>query len=174
MEESPTSATSPRLMLGLASFAIVSGAALLIFGVSFLKSAHTSQGWPIAQGDVKAVNIKRDRITDSRPPAYTYTYTVVYTYEVAGTPYESDRYSLGSGPTASRTYREQQNAIAAAKATYSIGQSIDVYYNPESPADAVLKPGANIGTFVPLIFGIVLFSSGIGLFVAAQRVAANS
>jgi hypothetical protein len=174
MKEPSTPADPYRLILGLTIFSIVSGSALLIFGLSFLKGAYTSQGWPIAQGDVKAVNINRDRITDSSPPAYTYTYTVVYTYDVDGNRYQRDRYSLGSGPTASRTYREQQNAIAAAKETYSIGQSIDVYYNPNSPADAVLKPGANIGTFVPLIFGIVLFSSGIGLFMLAQRVAANS
>ncbi|MGB3515436.1 MAG: DUF3592 domain-containing protein, partial [Elainellaceae cyanobacterium] len=93
---------------------------------------------------------------------------------VEGSRYQNDRYSLGSGPTASRTYRKQQNAIAAAKENYSIGQSIAVYYNPDAPADTVLKPGANIGSFVPLIFGIVLFSSGIGLFLLAQRAAANS
>ncbi|MDA0269015.1 MAG: DUF3592 domain-containing protein [Cyanobacteria bacterium] len=171
MEASP--APAPRLIFGLAIFSIVSGAALLIFGLSFLKSAYTSLGWPTVQGDVAAVNINRDRVTDSRPPAYTYTYTVAYTYEVDGNRYQGDRYSLGSGSTASRTYREQQNAIAAAKESYAVGQSIDVYYNPNAPADAVLKPGANIGTFVPLIFGLVLSSSGIGLFRLAQRIAAN-
>jgi len=173
MAEPPLPTTSPRLLLGLAIFSIMSGSALLLFGLSFLKGAYTSQGWPTAQGDVEAVNLNRDRVTDSRPPAYNYTYTVAYSYEVDGTRYQSDRYSLGSGSIASRIYREQQNAIAAAKETYSIGQSVDVYYNPSSPADAVLKPGANIGTFVPLIFGFVLSSSGIWLLMLAQRVATN-
>jgi hypothetical protein len=164
MEVPPTPAAPHRLILGLALFSIVSGSALLIFGLTFLKGAYTSQRWPTAQGKVEAVNIRRDRITDSRPPAYTYTFVVTYAYEIEGTRYQGDRYSLGSGSTASRIYRQQQNAISAAKETYSIGQSIDVYYNPKSPNDAILKPGANIGTFVPLIFGIVLFSSGIELF----------
>lgn len=80
MEVPPTPAAPHRLILGLALFSIVSGSALLIFGLTFLKGAYTSQRWPTAQGKVEAVNIRRDRITDSRPPAYTYTFVVTYAY----------------------------------------------------------------------------------------------
>jgi hypothetical protein len=173
MEESTNPSSPYRLILGLAIFSLVSGSALLMFGLIFLKDAYASQSWPIAQGTVNRVNINRDRATDSSTPTYDYTYTVVYGYEVDGNRYQGDRYSLGDGSTASRTYRERQEAIAAAEDHYSIGQPIDVYYDPNSPTEAVLKPGANIGTFVPAIFGTVLGASGVGLLILAQRIAAS-
>ena len=149
-----------RLSLGFLGFLIVAGVALVLFGLSFLKTATASQQWPTVQGTVQAVTITRDRIDTSASPAYTYTYTVTYSYEVDGSSHRGDRYSLGDGSTASKRYPERSDAIAAAAQNHRIGQTVTVYYNPADPSSAILKPGVNIGTVVPLILGLFFIASG--------------
>ena len=75
--------------------------------------------------------------------------------------YTCDCYSLGDGSTASKKFKERSQAITE-KNKYSIGSDIDVYYKPTEPSYAVLKPGANWGTFIPLIIGLFFLSIGIG------------
>jgi len=173
MEQPPITPFQYRLGLGFLGFLIVSGGALMLFGLSFLKTATASQQWPTAQGKVQAVTVTRDRTSTSSSPTYTYAYTVTYRYEVNSNPYRGDRYSLGNGSTASKRYPERSEATAAAAKNYRIGQSVEVYYNPADPTSAVLKPGANISTFVPLILGLFFIASGVSIVILMRHNAAR-
>ncbi|OKH18760.1 DUF3592 domain-containing protein [[Limnothrix rosea] IAM M-220] len=142
----------------------IGGAALIIFGISFLRDGFASKNWPTTTGEIKAVNIVREFRGSGNTRRVTHHLTLNYSYQVGGISYTNTRYSLGDGSTASKRYRERSQAIAE-KNTYPIGSKIDVYYKPTEPSFAILQPGTNFGTFVPLVLGTFFLPSGIMLFV---------
>lgn len=90
---------------------------------------------------------------------------VGYAYTVDGQGYTGSRYSLGEGANAAgRTFTSEAEAAERAAARYRVGQDIPVYYDPADPAEAVLQPGANWGSYVPLILGAFFGLCGGGLF----------
>lgn len=167
---SPTPITPAqyRITLGFAGFMAVGGAALLIFGVSFLKDARASRAWPTTTGEVQAVNVVRDRST-TNSSSRSYHYAVTYGYEVEERTYSSDRYSLGNGSTASKQYDTRTEAQSAGQESYPAGSEVMVYYDPTNPASTVLKPGANFGTYVPLVMGLVFLPFGLVLLITMVR-----
>ena len=149
-----------RIFAGFAGFLIVIGAALSIFGVFFLRSALASYGWPSTPGFVQAINSSRYR-SEYSGTLRTYVYQVTYGYEVNEIAYTGDRYSLGEGSTASQQYDTAREAEQAGNEAYPPSSEITVYYDPQSPAEAVLKRGPNIGTYVPLLMGLFFLPCGI-------------
>ena len=99
----PTDGITPaqsRVVLGLAGFLTLTGAALLVFGISFLQSAIASRNWPTAAGTVQKVAVVSERSSNGNTRAYTYHYVVTYGYGVDEQIYTGDRYSLGTGSIA--------------------------------------------------------------------------
>ena len=168
---SPTPITPAqyRIILSFAGFLIVIGAALAIFGVFFLKSAQASRAWPNTMGEVQAIKATR-HTTGTGGSVTTYNYVVAYEYEVDDRTYTGDRYSLGSGSTASPQYDSPSAAQRAGKEAYPPGSEVTVYYDPANPTSTVLKPGANWGTYVPLIMGLVFLPSGFLFLKVLLRV----
>jgi hypothetical protein len=158
-----------RIVLGFAGFMTVLGTALLIFGVVFLRDAWASRGWPTAAGTVEEVTVVRDRSSTSNTSRPYYYYAVTYEYEVSGQRYRGDRYSLGNGSTASKNYESQREARNVGEEAYPEGSEVAVYYDPENPASTVLKPGANFGTYVPLVMGLLFTPPGIGFLMMMLR-----
>jgi len=165
MTSSPTPLTPGqfRILAGFAGFLFLSGAALTTFGAFFLKSAQVSRGWPSVPGVVNGIEASRyysGRTGSTNTRTRTYVYQISYQYVVDGQPYTGDRYSLGEGSTASRQYDTAAAARQAGTAAHPPGSPITVYYDPEFPGSAVLKPGANVGSYVPLILGLLCFPAG--------------
>jgi hypothetical protein len=153
------------LMIGAAIFFIVIGGALLAFGVVFLRDANASANWPTTPGRVENVRVTWDNVGSTQAaPERAYSFIVTYSYAVAGEPYAGNRYSLGEGSTATgRRFPSEEAARNAAAAAYRSGQDVTVYYDPADPAQAVLQPGVNWGTYVPLILGAFFLLCGAGL-----------
>ncbi|NJN22008.1 MAG: DUF3592 domain-containing protein [Leptolyngbya sp. RL_3_1] len=166
----PTGITSAqsRIVLGFGGFLTLTGAALLVFGMSFLYTAIASRHWPTAAGTIQKVAVVSELSSSGTTRAYTYHYAVTYEYGVNEQTYRSDRYSLGTGATASKRYRERSEALTASR-DYPAGGAVTVYYDPKDPASAVLKPGANFGTYVPLVMGLMALPGGLALLVVAQK-----
>lgn len=148
-------------------FLCLSGAAMMIFGVTFLWEAQASKNWPIAQGEVLSTRTRRQSSTTnntSSPSSRTYTFEVTYAYEVAGEKYESDRFSLGEGSTASRTYKERSEAQVAANHNYpqaAPSTSITTPKIQSQPCSNLAQIGAPI---MPLVLGTVFLASTAGVF----------
>ncbi len=155
----------PRILLWVAIITLLLGGLMLAFGVSFVAEANASRQWPTAEGTVDNVRITWDTLsTDPGVPDREYFYQVYYSYEVDGQPHSSNRYSLGEGSTASgRWWNSEEEAREAAFDAYTPSQAITVYYDPADPASAVVNPGANTSTYIPLIFGAVLLIAGLAL-----------
>jgi hypothetical protein len=50
------------------------------------------------------------------------------------------------------------------RAAYPVGKSVQVFYDPNEPATAVLEPANPQGTFVQLVFSFVFGAGGLLMF----------
>ncbi|NJN73714.1 MAG: DUF3592 domain-containing protein [Limnothrix sp. RL_2_0] len=166
-----STASQLRVTLLFSGILTIGGVALILFGISFLKDANASKNWPIAPGQVQSTRPVRSSSNRKYNP--TYHYAVTYRYEVEGRSFTNDRYSLGDGPTASKRFQNQGEAIAAARKDYPVGQAINIYYNPTEPSSSVIKPGVGFGTLVPLVMGCLFLPSGIGLLLISMQRSVN-
>lgn len=149
----PPTPANPRILGWSGGVLLLLGAALMIFGVSFLRDANASRSWPVAAGQVRNVNVTWSRSASDDVGERSYYFEVTYGYEVDGRSYTGKRFSLGDGNNAAgRTYRDESDAIAASEA-YRRGAAVDVYVDPTDPENTVLKPGASFATYVPLGLG---------------------
>ncbi len=153
-----------RFALGLGILGGLFGA----FGIYFLIAANKSLSWSSVEGAVVKAEVKthvsRRANTSGATPNLLIEYyvSVHYTYDVKGEPYVSSRYSLGEGDRASRFYAKRSGAEVEAAKSFPIDSRLQVYFDPDMPTSAVLEPGWNWGTFVPLLLG--LFFGGAGGF----------
>ncbi|WP_204140631.1 hypothetical protein [Halomicronema sp. CCY15110] len=79
-----------RIFAGFAGFLILSGAALSLFGVFFLKTTLASYTWPSPPGQVQAVTSNL-YYSESHGSIKTYRDTVADQYAVAAISYTGDR-----------------------------------------------------------------------------------
>lgn len=178
-QPSAAQTTQPaKILLISGLIVLLLGLAMTWFGVVFVGEANESRDWPVAEGKVQNVRVTWDTTSSSGEaiPDREYFYEIKYEYVVDDQVYAGDRYSLGDGSNAAgRRYNTEEEAREAAYAVYNAAQAVPVYYDPVDPGSAVLAPGANSGTYVPLIFGVVLLLSGAGLLwlYMRQRAAAG-
>ncbi|MEW6406388.1 MAG: DUF3592 domain-containing protein, partial [Chloroflexota bacterium] len=103
----------------------------IFLGVIFStqRKAAAARNWPVARGTVTLSTLERRR---SSSGSGSVSYPVVYyTYEAGGQRYESNRIAPGMevGGTGS------DKVVAR----YPAGSTVDVHYNPQNPAEAVLE-----------------------------------
>jgi len=140
-------------------FMIFGGIVFFVWGVPPLQYSKQSAGWPSVQGTITKSEIetwRRDGKTYYQP-------NIVYAYEVNGKKLTSSKVTVGDPPS-------QTNMSPAKRIQneYPVGSAVHVYYDPEAPASAALKPGiqkndillAVITGIFPLM-GIFIFISGI-------------
>ncbi len=108
------------------------GAAL---GMQFtiMQTASETESWPSVQGTVLESRVEESRDNDGER---MYSAYVRYRYEVNGEPYTSDQINIFQGSTGSR--RPAQNTVNE----YRVESPVEVFYNPDAPADALLQVGA--------------------------------
>jgi hypothetical protein len=107
--------------------------------------AYASTTWPAVSGKIVLSEVK---ITHDRKLRKHYDITVKYEYQVSSFWHTSDKLSFGDG----WSYGSEAAAVAALGA-YPVGDEVQVYYNPDHPATAVLKRGA---TWLSLLLPVVM------------------
>jgi len=126
---------------------------LLLCAVWFMlrKKAQASLQWPSSRGRVISSAVNRRQDSDGNQ---TEEALVVYEYLVGGATLQGKRIAFGgSGAGGARKSVER----------YPAGATVDVYYDPEKPASAVLERSAGSATFVLLLVGGVFAIIGIVL-----------
>ena len=78
-----------------------------------------------------------------------------YDYQVAGRSYTGNRISISDGE-----YNIRDGAVQAIRGLQE-GQRLPVYYNPDDPSEAVLRPGATFASYALLAIPLGLFGLGI-------------
>ena len=125
-----------------AVFVTVLAALIVVFGYRLQDKGTETQKWPSTSGlvlssDVVLVKVGRPYrwwVLNRRP---LFRDRTTYSYAVDGVTYRSDRVSFGAQAYASFSFLAQRAAFR-----FEPGQRPDVFYNPRSPAEAVLVRGA--------------------------------
>lgn len=120
------------------------------------KKAIQSQGWPQVSGEV----------THSAAQAHddeghlTYYSKIVYRYTVDEQSYSSDRVQFGARSGASQKFAQRWSE------KYPAGTSVQVYYDPSNPAEAILEPGSKQGVRGAFLIAAIFLFLGVAILVA--------
>ena len=133
---------------------MLGGAAMAAIWLYLRKKAKATGQWPSTRGRVVASDIYRRADTESATGGDDVR--VAYDYAVGGATLHGNRISLsgsGSGTT------------KAIFARYQPGTEVDVFYDPNKPASAVLERKLPGNVLVLLIVGTCFFIAGVWILV---------
>jgi len=137
---------------------IIIGLVLLGLGFYFQKKADAIEKWPSVIGKVTSTKVVQStsrqslrRNDESSQAKLTYCPVIEYEYTVNGKKYSSDRLSLSVDQKSRPEYLEP------VLKKYSPGTAVNVFYNPDDPADAVLEK-ANWLHWIFYVFGAIWLS----------------
>jgi Protein of unknown function (DUF3592) len=128
------------------------------------RKLQLSAKWPTAAGTIMDSEVveSQNKETDDkgRETVNTeYRVDIRFSYKVGSREFHSSNWKWGW--TAIYADREKPEAIVAA---YPVGKSVQVFYDPNEPATAVLEPPNPQGTFVQLVFSLVFGAGGLLMF----------
>ena len=124
-------------------------------GLTDIQIARASSTWPTTEGTVVLSEAHRE--WDSEDKRHTYFPVVVYTYDVEGVTYASDRIRPGSIKRSSRT---SASALRLAK-QYPEGSRQPVSYDPDQPSQATLVAGEGVSSWGTMVFGGIFTVIGL-------------
>lgn len=137
------------------------GVAILGYARSMSAKAKESLSWPSTDGEISHSAVLYQTSTNpSTGNTSTYKPDIAYRYKVHDRSYSSSRIALmdlASSP------RYAQNIVDR----YPDNSSVQVYYNPANPAEAVLEPGESSGLSVLYIAGWLFAVAGIFFLIAS-------
>lgn len=153
------------LMILFYSIFFIIGAIVLMWGIASSRTALISARWPSVPGSVTASSLD---ISSSSKGSTIYNANIHYTYSVGAQNYTGTRVTFGDINTS--------NSSDAAQTVYRyrVGTVVNVFYNPNDPADAALETGFTVGLLLPLgigalftIVGGVMLINGAVTYVRA-------
>lgn len=131
------------------------GIYLIKSGSNQFLTASESKNWPKTEGVITDSRL----IKKSDNDGITYEAQIAYQFYVEGEKIMGSNVQFGK-------YRTGDPSLASFQVNkYKSGKKVTVFYNPINVYKSVLEPGQTIGTFLTIIFGIVLTLMGGSLFV---------
>jgi hypothetical protein len=131
---------------------------LEVRGIRVLMRQYRAQSFPQTEGTILAGEVIRQ--TGSKGRVYYHPH-FLYSYTINGQGYQGGRYRYDGYPS-------DEASVSQIVASHPIGSSVEVYYNPDDPADTCLAPlvvaqdVSILFLFTPitLIFLFVLLKAG--------------
>ncbi len=124
-------------------------------GLRGIRAAQASTQWPSTQGKIilHTAEIQKPVGTgmDSTTRRTTYRPVIQYSYSLGGKSYGGGHIIFNDDVI---VYGSVEKALAAIK-DYPVGKTVQVYYDPDNPALAVLKPGKSGPSWRTLSAGIL-------------------
>jgi hypothetical protein len=151
-------------------FVVLAGVAAAYIGVETMRAARESLTWPAVDGRVIRTSIQTERSSRDSATAGSVTYrpVVVYAFSVNGATHEGQRVSFGEYATA-----DEADARRVVE-EYSVGRTVRVYYQPDDPGQAVLRPGLDGVPWFFLVIGGVFVLMGLLFVMVFPRVTAST
>jgi Protein of unknown function (DUF3592) len=111
----------------------------LFFALGFTAAVWKTSRWPTVPGHIASTGVEsflNRRIgQDQEPLRIHYKPSIVYTYEVNGRQYTSDRVTLGLIVSSILPLIAKRTARR-----YAPGTEVEVHYDPRNPGETVLRP----------------------------------
>ena len=137
-----------------------SGADMIFSGLASRKGGDASLEWPVVQGRIRSTAI----VPYENRKRVRYRVRILYDYEVLGRSYENNGILFKAAVT-----KDSEDQARRFLADYPEGGEAKVYYNPEDPGEAVLKPGRTAEGRGSLGLGIVVLLMGAFLMAKGLR-----
>lgn len=139
---------------------IVVGILSILIGAQTMAGALASRDWPMVNGVVVETRIDTEISSSGSGGASSRTYRpiIIYEYAVEGVSHSAQRVAFGEYATGDPADAEK------VRDTYPKGEPVQVFYDPDSPEDAVLEPGLHGIPWFFIALGLVF--AGIGLLMA--------
>jgi hypothetical protein len=131
----------------------------LLFAVFYFmakRRVRAAENWIMTLGEIVTSEVKVG--TSVRNRSRVYSPHIVYEYEVMGQRYRGERvhlgYELGAGI---------ESWAAERLADYPVGKRVEVYYDPNEPANAVLEKSAPMNKPLRMVIIFTVIGSAIAL-----------
>ncbi|MBM4052404.1 MAG: DUF3592 domain-containing protein [Planctomycetes bacterium] len=139
------------------------GLFFVVHGAMEWNLAARSASWPTVAGTVTRSEVTSHHSTHKGQTTTSYHARIEFDYEVDGVGHHGDQ----------RTYKvvtSSQSAANEAVATYPVGRSVTVSFDPTDPGRAVLEPGGDWTNAIPIAIGLfaIVFVSLMRWFAVSQ------
>lgn len=127
-----------------------------IWGFHFLSKGWSSKRWPATEG--KILTSILHEVGSGR--GMSYKAEIVYAYQVDGREHTATKIFWGDKSFLTTSESHLQERLTD---DYREGQSVQIYYNPGRPEEAVLEPGAKFRMYVTFMAGILFLFAAVFL-----------
>lgn len=138
---------------------ILVGGILLVIGLNLIRKGIQSKNWPKVEGSIRRSEVDVHYSMDEDGPSRDFSADIYYEYTVDGRDY--------GGATVKMGYSDVQGKGSSHQAVdeYPEGSTVDVYYDPDNPREAVLEPGIPLKTIIFMILAPLFIFIGAAIFL---------
>jgi len=140
----------------LAVVLILVGIGLTFTGIYSIVESSKSKRWPATAGVILKSEVKETRWGD----VVEFSTDIEYAYTVGEKHYLASRITWAPENLSDIKKEEAEKKVA----DYPAGETVNVLYDPNDPAIAVLDSGLSLRVHVPWIIGLLLLAAGFGLY----------
>lgn len=158
-----------KLFISLLLFAIFAGVflwqsyRLLKRSLPGLRDAQASRSWPSVPGTVTIVSSRAEWVNVKRKNLSYFRPWVQSTYKVNGQALVCERFAFNDHLISTSTKKDAEDRIKS----YQVGQTVQVYYDPNDPQKSVLEPGNISPSMSSLVGAVIFFGLALLQFVLA-------
>ncbi len=158
-----------KLLISLLLFAIFAGVflwqsyRLLKRSLPGLRDAQASRSWPSVPGTVTIVSSRAEWVNVRRKNLSYFRPWVQSTYTVNGQALVCERFAFNDHLISTGTKKDAEDRIKS----YQVGQTVQVYYDPNDPQKSVLEPGNISPSMSSLVGAVIFFGLALLQFVLA-------
>ena len=156
---------SPATKVVLFMLLLAVGIALTVWGISVAREAIDSRSWPAVKGTVVLSETRHVPASQRPDRRRSYEPDVAVEFEVDGQRLVCDRLSFATLSFDRAIY------VHELLRPYTVGKTVDVYYDPDDPARSILDPRLRFTAFLLPAFGALLTLGTIaaGIWSVARR-----
>lgn len=158
-----------KLFISLLFFLILAGVflwqsyRLLNRSLPGLRDSQTSRSWPSVTGTVTIVSSRMEWVNVKRRNLSYFRPWVQSTYTVNGQALVCERFAFNDHLISTGTKKDAEDHVKS----YQVGQTVQVYYDPNDPQKSVLEPGNISPSMSSLVGAIIFFGLALIQFVLA-------
>lgn len=146
-----------RTYTGILFILLAFGLAAFLHGAYYCLQVSKTDSWPYVEGFILESYIEKSR-SDGK---YRYKAKINYSYEINGNKYQGNRVSFGDVVT--KGYAEKIIE------KYPVGQSVNVYYDPNKSSKSTLVVGLNFIVILYPLLGLFFTILSFVLLVFRKR-----